>query len=216
VQDSEVLIATPDGNFLLACVSCNVDGFTLPGEDFDQNLQASAPHLEIAWAKFNTGTKTWSALNYLTNNSTPDYEPHLCLNHENKVTLFYSAQTNVDYTASPTAPETIMYSIYDGSSFGAIKTVLSGITSPIVYDCAAYASKTWLVISRDADDDELTTPDTHLYAMAYKGTPPAWDATPTELTTGAIFDESPHLMKTADGSPLLAWQHNDHLVYSTG
>ena len=216
VQDSEDLIATPEGNFLLACVSCNVDGFTLPGEDFDQNLQASAPHLEIAWAKFDTGTKTWSALNYLTNNSTPDYEPHLCLNHENKVMLFYSAQTNVDYTASPTAPETIMYSIYDGSSFGAIKTVLSGITSPIVYDCAAYASKTWLVISRDADDDELTTPDTHLYAMAYKGATPAWDATPTELTTGAIFDESPHLMKTADGSPLLAWQHNDRLVYSTG
>jgi len=216
VQDSEDLIATPDGKFLLACVSCNVDGFTLPGEDYDQNLQAAAPHLEIASAKFDTGTKTWSALNYLTNNSTPDYEPHLFMNHENKVMLLYSAQTNVDYTASPTAPETIKYSVYDGSSFGAPQTVISNIKSPVVYDCAAYASKTWLVISRDADDDELTTPDTHLYAMSYKGSTPAWDATPTELTTGALFDESPCLMKTADGSPLLAWQRNDQLVYSIG
>lgn len=216
VQDDPQVIAAPDGNFILAFSSCNVDGFTLPGNDPDINLQAAAGHLEIAWMKFDSTAKTWSSINYLTNNSTPDYSPRLFLNHENKVMLLYSAQNTPDWTASPASPETLRCSIYDGANFSAPQAILSNIKDPIAYDFAPYASKSWLVISRDADDDELTTPDTHLYAMAYSGSPAAWDAAPQQLTSGAVFDESPKLLKAADGSPIVAWQCNDRLYYSVG
>ncbi|MBN1901401.1 hypothetical protein JW926_08780, partial [Candidatus Sumerlaeota bacterium] len=215
-QDNPRVIATSGGDFILACHGANIDDLTLPGEDSDENLAYAAPHLEIVWAKFTSSTKTWSSLNYLTSNSDPDYGARLFTNHENKIMLLYSHQTGVDYTASPTAPESLMYSVYDGSTFGTPAAIITSIEDPISYDLAGYASKTWLVISRDADDDELTTPDTHLYAMAYQGAAPAWDASPTELTTGAIYDESPRLLKTASGDPLLIWQRDDEILYSIG
>ena len=216
VQDDPQVIAAPDGNFILAFNSCNVDGFTLPSDDPDINLQAAAGHLEIAWMKFDSAAKTWSSINYLTNNNTPDYSPRLFMNHENKVMLFYSAQNTPDWTASAASPETLRCSIYDGANFSAPQTILANIKDPIAYDFAPYASKSWLVISRDADDDELTTPDTRLYAMAYSGSPATWSAAPQQLTSGAVFDESPKLLKAADGSPIVAWQRNDRLVYSVG
>ena len=215
-QDNPRVIATQDGHFIMACHGANIDNLTLPGEDSDENLAYAAPHMEVIWSKFNTSTKTWSGLTYLTSNSDPDYGPHLFLNHENKIMLLYSHQTGVDYTASAIAPETLMYSVYDGSTFSAPAAILSNIQDPISYDLAGYGTKSWLVISRDADDDELTTPDTHLYSMAYQGATPAWSATPTELTTGAVYDESPRLLKTAAGAVLLIWQRNDEIVYSIG
>jgi hypothetical protein len=215
-QDNPRVIATSGGDFIMACHGANIDDLTLPGEDSDDNLQYAAPHLEIVWAKFTTATKTWSSLNYLTSNTDPDYGPRLFTNHENKIMLLYSHQTGVDYTASPAAPESLMYSVYNGSTFGTPAAIITNIQDPISYDLAGYGTKTWLVISRDADDDELTTPDTHLYAMAYQGGTPTWDASPTEITTGAIYDESPRLLKTAAGDPLLIWQRDDEIVYSIG
>ncbi len=215
-QDMPDIMFTPDGNVLLVCHAANDDNIVLPGDDPDENLAAVAIKNEIGWAIFNTSTRAWSGLNYLTNNSLIDHTPRLFRNHEGKVMVLFQTLNGVDYLASAIAPETLHCGIFDAGAFSAPQAVLTNVLSPIQYDCAPFGTKTWLVYSRDLDDDEATTPDTHLYAVPFQGSPPAWAPAPTKLTDGAVEDLGPRLLHTADDKIRLLWQRDNQLVHSVG
>lgn len=218
-QDNPRGVFTSDGTkVILVCEGVNVDNFTYPsGDDLIVNQNAIAEHMDIAWAVFDIATKTWSSPQYVTNDSLHDFGTRLILDHNSKPLLTFLTSSQGDFYMSDGAKATLKYSIFDGSSFSQPQPILANIGSPIDYDVCSYTGKTWLVYSRDVDDDALTTPDTHLFDISYHGSAPAvWDGAPAQLTTEPAENTAPRLLKNETGGVRLIWQQNDNILSSTG
>ncbi|MCX6999646.1 MAG: hypothetical protein NT106_05035, partial [Candidatus Sumerlaeota bacterium] len=217
-QDYPTAVFTADGNVLLACQSIKIDDFTAPDpSDIIASNNASAPYQEIAWALFNTTSLQWSAPVYLTNDTKEDFEPRLFIDHKNKpILLFQTSSSDGCFYTSENTKCALKFSRFDSGNFSAPQILVDNVGVPIRLDCHGYSDKTWLVYSRDQDDDALTTPDTQLYALCYTGTPQAWDATPTQLTSGAAYNDTPRLLADEQGRVRLIWQHNNEVWSSVG
>lgn len=216
-QYAPTAVFTSEGNVLLACQSVKIDNYTNPSAtDAFLNANSAAAYKEIAWALFNTKTLTWSAPSYLTNDDKHDFEPHLTIDHTGKPLLVFLKSSEGDFYYKDTAKLSFNYSVYNGENFSNPQNIISDIASPVIYDCKGYSDKTWLVYSKDADDDLLTTPDTHLYAIKYSGNPSQWDSLPTQLTSGASYNYSPKLLGTENNLVRLVWQKDNNILSSVG
>ena len=216
-QDCPTAVFTADGNVLLACQSVKIDDLSL-SEDLDilEANNIAAQYMEIAWALFDTDTKTWSAPQYLTNNALEEFAPQLFTDHKGRPLLLFQTSSQGSFYADPDAHSTLKYTIYESAAFSAPQTLVDPLNSGIILDCRAYTDKTWVVYSKDMDDDAATTPDTQLYSLACDGEPPAWDAAPQQITSGAAYNDAPRLLADESGNVRLIWQHNDEIWSSVG
>lgn len=216
-QDYPTAVFTSDGNVLLACQSVKIDdlSFSEDIEILDAN-NAAAQYMEIAWAVFDTDSLTWSSPTYLTDNALEDFAPQLFTDHKGRPLLLFQTSSQGSFYADPDAHSTLKYSVYESDAFTAPQTLVDPISSGIILDSKDYSNKTWVVYSKDMDDDALTTPDTHLYSLAYSGDTPVWDASPQQITSGAAYNDAPHLLADELGQVRLIWQHNDEIWSSVG
>ncbi|GAB4310609.1 MAG: hypothetical protein Kow0059_00130 [Candidatus Sumerlaeia bacterium] len=215
-QDAPQVIFASDTTVLMACQSMNLDDFTHSSTDLEVMIADAAPHQEIAWAAFDTTTKTWTPLQYLTSNNDPDYSPRLIINHEGKPMLFFQTMSGADLFPSAAHIEMLKSSVYEGASFGSPQTILGGIQSLITYDVRGFSGKTLLVFERDSDDNENTTNDTHLFQLTYEGSPAVWTTSFVSLTSGESMNHAPRLLDAGGGQPRLIWQRNNEAVSSVG
>ncbi|HPB32044.1 MAG TPA: hypothetical protein PLB62_11360, partial [Candidatus Sumerlaeota bacterium] len=214
-QDQPAALFMNDGRVLLVCQSMNVDDYAHTSEDILENLEAAAPHAELAWAIFDPDAGTWSAPQYLTNDAFEDLAPSLTLSHTGEPLLLFIKNSQGFFHLSEDASGAIHSAVFNGTDFSAPQPILSDILVPIQRDCRAFGSKTILVFARDQDDDTLTTPDVQLYQMTWSGNPPVWTG-PAALTSGAAMNGSPRLLESETGGPRLIWQRDEQVLTSSG
>ena len=215
-QDDPKAVFTSDGDVLLVCQSIKIDDLTMPDTDDITDLNYASPYQEIAWALFDTSSKTWSAPTYLTDDDKEDFAPELMADHNGDPLLFFQKSSDGNFYVTETATTTLKYSSYNGTDFTAPADLLSNQGMPIVMDSRAYSGKTWLVYSKDQDDDGATTPDLQLYCTSFTGDPGSWSLPPTQITSDAAFNKAPHLLFDETGAVRLIWQKDDKIMSSIG
>jgi hypothetical protein len=118
-----------------------------------------------------------------------------------------------DLWGSATAPNTLVWSGYDGSTWSAPADIAGGFGTILDTTLAYDGTTGTFVFVTDADDNLDTATDQELWAATF--TAGAWTP-PARLTTDELTDAAPHLMYDAAGVLRLAWLKGDDIQFATG
>ncbi|MFA5354039.1 MAG: hypothetical protein WC291_07405, partial [Thermodesulfovibrionales bacterium] len=165
---------------------------------FDEMKQ----NLDIAAAAYNPTTKTWSGQRAITNNSYLDIAPKLSGQKKGNVMLLWAANEANEIMGSSTAPVTLRYAKYNGSSWSAAKAVGQIPYGLLKYSLLYDGAKAYVVMSLDTDSDTATVNDHELYLLTFESG--AWGSL-TRLTNDTVPDDNPQLALDPAGKVLLVW-----------
>ncbi len=83
----------------------------------EADLTTFNSHLEISVATYDSASGTWSAASRLTNDSVVDRSPNLAAAAQNDMLAVWVSNAANDTWGSATAPNTIMWSAWDGTAW---------------------------------------------------------------------------------------------------
>ncbi len=179
--------------------------------EHDENTQLDQAYVdafEIAYSVWN-GTQ-WSEPTLLTDNDILDYAPFLTRGHDGRLLLIWRQNTHGELLGTAEAPETILYTVWDGSSWSTPKALLQEAIGIIDLTAARWNEQRMIVVySQDLDGDLLTPNDQELFAMTWDGS--RW-STPVRLTQDNLPDNRPQVIYDRDGRINLLWLKGDTLV----
>jgi len=202
------LIALPDGD--AACIWQDANGVLNDAND----VETFTSHLELAVSTYDHVTATWSTAQRLTDNAILDRSPKLAATAtDDMIAVWISNGANDLWGSYPNAPNSIMWSAYDGSAWTESNAISAGwgtiLDTALAYNGAAAA----LVFCVDADDNLDTPEDQDLWMITYTGG--AWSA-PIQLTTDPNTDAAPRLAYDSSGTLHLAWLRGHDICVATG
>jgi len=202
------LAALPDGTFLAVWNDAKQVFATTP------TLTQMASKMEIAAARYRPATGNWDAAVRLSNNNSAfDHSPHVASAADGTALATWTYNAANDSIGSATAPNNIYYSRWNGSAWGAMGLVRSGLGA-IVKSSLAYRNGAGvLVYASDADGKLATENDQELYAIQWNGA--AWGA-PVRLTNNSVRDAAPQAIYDSAGNLVIAWLQSDRIVTARG
>jgi hypothetical protein len=156
---------------------------------------------EIAVAVFDQAGGSWGGVRMLTGNSFMDRSPDLATAGTQAVTVWIANPAN-SLTGSPTSPNRLMASFFNGSTWSAPAVVADGISAVMESDLAYNGTTATYVYTVDADGDLGTVNDQDLYTVSWDGS--SWSA-PLRLSNDELQDVNPQLVYDLTGDLLLLW-----------
>ncbi len=169
---------------------------------------------EIASARWDSTTETWSAVTLLTSDALLDTSPQLARSTDGTLVALWRTSDGTDLLGTPAHPVTLTFDVWNGTTWAGAAPALTGLTDTLGVDLAVYSSsRAALVLARDTDGDLLTDADTELFYATYNGA--VWSAL-TPLTDDAVADVAAELSYDDSGNPIIVWRRNDALVMQTG
>lgn len=157
---------------------------------------------EIAYSIWNGST--WSSPVMLTENSAFDHAPFLARGNDGRLLLIWRQHPSGEMMGTAADPETILYSIWDGSGWSSAQIMLNEAKNITGIGAARKDAGTMAVVfSQDTDSDISTSNDQELFLVSWNGS--SW-STPSRLTNDAQADTRPTLFyHPVNGSPRLLW-----------
>ena len=167
-----------------------------------------AQAFEIASARWDSATQSWSNPVTLTNNSLLDSAPQLARGQDGTLMALWRSNDGDDLIGNATHPLTLTYAPWDSDSHTFSPTAaLTNLSNTLKVDLAVYsATKAALVLSRDSDGLLTTTADSEIAYSTYDGA--TWSAL-VPLTSDAITATAPALSYNNSGQPVIVWLRDD-------
>lgn len=177
------------------------------------DLTTFLSHLEVVVSMYSAAGGTWSAPARLTTNDTLDRSPFLAAASPTDMLAVWVNNLANDTLGSATAPNSLMWSHFDGTAWSAPATIATGLGTVLDVTTAYDGTTGALVYCTDGDDNLDTTADQELWAATYNGG--IWTA-PTRLTNDSVVDTSPRLVYDTPGVLHLAWLKGDDYRMAPG
>ncbi len=165
--------------------------------DFDQeNLDAMAARMEIAWARWDHATGTWTAPQNLTANAVLDHAPLLCgpLADGGVMAVWTRSDANL-LMGTNGAPDRVLQARWNpaAGAWSAEQTLLAAVTNRLSQSLAC--STNYAVYGWTADADGVLTNDTDQEAFLCEWKSGAWGAA-QRWTTNSLPDKTVRLAVT--------------------
>jgi hypothetical protein len=167
---------------------------------------------EIAVARYESTTGTWSPQTIITDNTYFDRTPRVAAAPDGSAMLFWVSNVANEEMGSLANPNTIHYATYDGSVWSAPMPVAQSIPSVVKSAASFDGSRAVYVYAADTDDNPDTVDDREIFAAAYEGG--VWGPA-NRLTNDNVEDASPQVVYDGTGSLLLMWYRAGDLVMKT-
>ncbi len=184
-----------------------------PG-DFNADPAGYLRHAQVAAARWNAATKTWTAPRQLSGSGALNARPHLAALGDGALAVWVSNPAG--YLMGDAAhPDSIQFAHYRlaNDAWTPAAAVISGLSGLLDLTLAANGAQAALVYTLDADGDLGTDGDRELYYTRWLNN--AWIPA-ARLTTNTVSDDAPQLALDASGNPLLVWRQGDGLLFQTG
>lgn len=177
---------------------------TVPSQTSD--LPAFADSLELHWASVDPVSELPVATGSLTANTVNDFGPDLQRDADGGLHLFWQQASGIEITGTAGDPVAILSSSWNpaGASWAESQTVAAGLVSTFGWSAAALSDQTMLVgLIIDTDDDLETDADRELFRILKSDG--IW-ASPVQVTTNNIVDDSVQTGFDSQGNPVLVWR----------
>ncbi|PWB81124.1 MAG: hypothetical protein C3F08_02710, partial [Candidatus Methylomirabilota bacterium] len=167
--------------------------------------------LEISASAFDPISGQWQPAQRLTDNGYLDGSPLISGPSPSNVMLTWISNEGNDLRGSPSAPNTLWFSLYNGTAWS-IPQVAAQIPLGILKYSLAYNGTTGhIVLSLDMDGDAATVADNEIYRLTYSSG--AW-GTLTRFTEDILPDVNPKVAFDPSGSTVLVWMRGNELSCS--
>ena len=167
---------------------------------------------EIAYSVWDGAN--WPLPAFLTNNAALDHAPVLVRGNDGKLLLLWRQNGSAELLGTATAPDNVMWSVWDGVNWSVPQALLSDIVGLVDLSAARYNSNKMIVsYSQDVDGDLTTTSDQEIFTKTWNGT--SWGAA-VRLTNDAFADHRPKVLYDTAGVEALLWLHEDSLYAYLG
>jgi len=169
--------------------------------------------IEIATAIYDLSSDVWSAVTYLTNNTSHDYAPRLAAGADGTIMLTWIEDPSGDYFATD-KPEALHSMIWNGTAWSSSPMVTADITG-LLDVSLAYRSTTsaTLILSRYMDADPTTETDAELFYATWDGT--LWSPL-QRLTNNNVQDLNPTALYDAGGALTALWLSDNQMTVLQG
>ncbi len=185
--------------------------------DFNQlDLAAMAARMEIAWARWDRATGTWTVPQNLTANAVLDHAPLLCGPLADGSVQAVWTRNDVNLLMGTNgAPSRVLQARWNpvAGSWSAEQTLLAAVTNRLSQSLAC--STNYAVYGWTADADGVITNDTDQEAFLCEWQSGAWGAA-RQWTTNSVADKTVRLSVVSGAVPLAVWQQGTNLVMRRG
>ncbi|VGO12895.1 hypothetical protein PDESU_01449 [Pontiella desulfatans] len=205
VWDDGTLDAEPEiaggGAFLVLAWQNSAMGFPV-----DIAIEDVLPHQEIAVAVWDGAS--WSSTN-LTDNTVMDRTPNAAAGSNGTAMVTWVRGTDEDLVGSSNAPNTVLYSMYNGSEWSEPASVATNLPMMLWSDLAFDGNRGLWVCCLDLDDNQDTENDQELFGASWNGT--AWSEL-VQLTSNEVQDINPQTVYDDTGQVFISWLQDEKFM----
>ena len=176
-------------------------------------LEEMKSKTEIAVARYDALSGTWSAQIVITSNGILDRSPRIATAADGTAMLSWITNATNHEIGDPNHPNTIHYATYDGATWSVAADAATNVSSIIKSAMAYSGSEAVILFIGDTDSDPQTPDDRELFGVQFDGV--AWGPV-TQLTNDpneGIQDGNPQVVYDAYGDPVIVW-YRDGDLYS--